>query len=94
MPLQWQCGPHLLCGRKIDRRDPREHHLLGFARSINGLRRFEDFKTNRCTITTEIHYDAWSRLVAFADSCLAKRDRECVRIRILFDFHVQSTTTG
>jgi hypothetical protein len=43
--------------------------------------------TRSSAIFAEIHYDAPPHLVAFADSCLAKRDGECVGMRIVFDFH-------
>lgn len=94
MLLQRQCGPHLRRSRKIDRRDPRECHLFGFACPLKGLRRIEDFKTSRCAIIAEIHYGTRPHLVAFADSCLAKGDAECAGMRIVFGFHVQSTATG
>jgi hypothetical protein len=52
-------------GIALQRRDPLERHLLGFARPVNDLRCIEDFKTNYCAIFAEIHYDARPHLVAF-----------------------------
>ena len=73
--------------RQINCSDPRERHLLGFARPVNNLPCIEDFKTNRGAIFAEIHYDDWPQIIALADSCLVKRDGERVGMRIVFDFH-------